>query len=703
MTALPAAPHEPTRQVDQVDDYHGEKIADPYRWLEDTYSPETAEWIAAQNTVTQEWLGRVKSREEIRARLSQLWDFPKFGVPFERGGRWFQMRNSGLLNQAILYVMEAPDAEGRVLLDPNTLAEDGTVAVSSIAVTEAGDLLAYSTSEGGSDWQTWRVRDVASGEDLPDLIEWSKFSGASWRKDGSGFYYCALEKPASGSEFLEATSPRWVAFHRIGTAQSADEIIYFNPDEPEWGPRAQVSDDGRYLLISISHGTKQEEQLHVLDLEEEGAQLRPLVDDFESKAIYVTNKGSTFYLLTEYEAERQRLVAVELDNPGREAWRDVVSEADSLLLGVSFAGGRFVCHYLEDACSAAKVFELDGSPAGEIELPPISSIVTVGEDSGFEGTAESNLVHFVISSFLDSGSVYQHDLASGETRQIWSAEATFDKSQFVSEQVFVEASDGARIPLFLTRRKDLTPSGGVPVFLYAYGGFDISITPTYSVMWTAFFERGGLLAVACLRGGGEYGRSWHSAGMRENKQRVFDDFADCARHLVDSGWSNTRRIAINGASNGGLLVGASLTQHPELFGAAVADVGVLDMLRFHKFTIGWAWKSDFGDPDIEEEYRWVRAYSPLHNVRAGVHYPPVLITTGDHDDRVVPGHSFKFAARLQEAQLEEPEKAPEPILIRIETSAGHGHGMPTSKAIAWATDILSFVEGALGLSEVDAG
>ncbi len=698
MTALPMASHQPAARSGQVDDYHGEKVADPYRWLEDTYSAETASWIAQQNEVTEDWLARVSSREEIRARLFELWDFPKFGVPFSRGRRWFQMRNSGLQNQSVLYVMERPDEKGRVLLDPNELSEDGTVAVEGFAVTEDGSRLAYSTSVGGSDWQTWHVREVDSGQDLPDLVEWSKFSVASWRKDGSGFYYGQLDRPAPGGEYLEATSPRRVAFHRLATVQKEDEVVFERPDQPEWGPTGQVSDDGRYLLVSISHGTRPAEQLHLLDLERPEEGFRPIVSDFASKALYVTNQEKTFYLLTDYGAERQRLVAVDLDNPARENWQEVIGGQDALLLGVAQGGGKFICHYLEDACSRLRVFEMDGRFSHDVDLPAVCSIVTEREGSGIEARADSSLVHFGVVSFLDSGSVYEHDLETKRTTVIWQADAKLDREAFSSEQVFVTADDGARIPLFLTRRKDLGPSGEVPTLLYGYGGFDIPLTPNYSVTWSAFVDRGGLLAVACLRGGGEYGQGWHEAGMRENKQRVFDDFADCARHLVSAGWTKANRLAINGGSNGGLLVGASITQHPELFGAAVADVGVLDMLRFHKFTIGWAWKSDYGDPDVEEEYRWVRAYSPLHNISPGRRYPPIMITTGDHYDRVVPGHSFKFAATLQHAQAEDPVASPGPVLLRVETSGGHGHGLPTAKAIARATDTLSFLEAALQMA-----
>jgi prolyl oligopeptidase len=686
------------RRADQVDDYHGELVADPYRWLEDTNAAETTAWIQAQNEVTERWLSHVKTREEIGRRLSELWDYPRFKAPFERAGRWFQLRNSGLQNQDVLYVMESAEDDGHVLLDPNQLSADGTVAVQSFDVTEDGELLAYATSTAGSDWMSWHVREVATGQDRPDVVEWSKYSGASWLKDGSGFYYGAFEPPTAGAEYLEAADAPKVGFHRLGTPQREDEIVFEAPEEPDWTSDAVVSDDGRFAVISISKGTAPEAQLRVLDLEHPGNGLRALVDDFSSKASYVTNVGATFYLLTDDGAERQRIVAVDLDNPGRARWREVIAESTALLLAARHCNGLLVCHYLQDACSRLAVFGFDGSRVRDVPVPGVSSLLADYDNAGFEGRPDSPTLHFVSTSFIDSGSLWEHDLSSGETRLVRAASARIDPRTLVSEQVFVTADDGAAIPLFLTRRRDVQPNGEVPVLLYGYGGFDISMTPRFSVSWAAFMERGGLLAVAALRGGGEYGRTWHRAGMLANKQRVFDDFCDCSRWLTASGWSRSGRIAINGGSNGGLLVGACVTQHPELFGAAVADVGVFDMLRFHRFTIGWAWKSDFGDPDEPEQYRWLRAYSPLHNVEAGRRYPPILLTTGDHDDRVIPGHSFKFAATLQAAaDSDEAGSGPQaPVLVRTETSAGHGHGLPTTKAIALATDVLAFIEETVG-------
>ena len=691
-------PPVPARRADEVDDHHGELVADPYRWLEDTNAPETKAWIEAENELTEEWLSKVTAREEIRRRLSELWDYPRFKAPFERGGHWFQLRNSGLQNQDVLYVMADAEDDGVVLLDPNELSPDGTVAVTKFDVTEDGTLLAYATSGAGSDWMTWHVREVATGRDRPDLVEWSKYSRASWLKDGSGFYYAAVDPPTPGAEYLEAAGPQKLCFHRLGTQQSEDEIIFKPPDESEWTLEAVVSEDGRFAVISISEGTAPEAQLRVLDREHPERGLRPLVSDFSSKASYVTNVGSTFYLLTDDKAERQRIVAVDLEDPERARWREVIPEATALLLAARHCGGLLVCHYLEDACSKLAVFGFDGSHLGDIPVPEVSSLLADFGEAGFEGHPDSSELHFAVTSFIDSGSLWEHDLESGETRLVRPPAAHVDPQSLVSEQVFVTADDGVAIPLFLTRRRDVSPNGDVPALLYGYGGFDIPMTPQFDVSWAAFVERGGVFAMAVLRGGGEYGRSWHRAGMLASKQRVFDDFCDCARWLDASGWSRPGRIAINGASNGGLLVGACITQHPELFGAAVADVGVFDMLRFHRFTIGWAWKSDYGDPDDPEQYRWVRAYSPLHNVHAGRRYPPILLTTGDHDDRVIPGHSFKFAATLQAAaERRDASSGPlAPVLVRTETSAGHGHGLPTTKAIAKATDLLAFIEGTVG-------
>jgi prolyl oligopeptidase len=684
---VPGHPYPMAHRGDVVDELHGELVDDPYRWLEDTDAPETVAWIEAENAVTEAYLAAVASREEIRARLTALWDYPKLGVPFERAGRYFQFRNSGLQDQAVLYVMTSLDDEGAVLLDPNELSPDGTVAISGAEVSQDGALLAYATSLSGSDWMTWHVRDVDTRTDLTDTLAWSKFSTASWRHDGSGFYYGAMERPAEGEELVEESRVLRVLFHRLGTDQDEDTVVFAEADEPEWMPSGTVSDDGRYLVVTIQRGTFPESQLRVLDLEDPDARLRVLVGDFAVKATVVANDGATFYLLTDDRAERQRVVATTLDEPGRDAWREIVPEDDATLLDVAACGGRLLLHHLRDAHSVLSVHELDGTYVRDIPLPGLSSL------SGLSGRPESSLVCFGTSSFTESGSLWCHDLASGATELLRGSVAAFDSASFVTERAVATSDDGTAVPMFLTHRRDVVADGDVPVLLYGYGGFEVPLTPGFSVTQAVWMERGGLLAVANLRGGGEHGRAWYDQGRLAHKQNVFDDFAACARHLVDAGWTRPARIAINGASNGGLLVGACLTQHPDLYGAAVPEVGVLDMLRFHKFTIGWAWTSDFGDPEDPEQYLWLRSYSPLHHVVEGTHYPATLVMTGDHDDRVVPGHSFKFAAALQRAQAGDA-----PVLVRVETAAGHGAGKPTSKVVAERTDLLAFLDSTIGRS-----
>jgi prolyl oligopeptidase len=682
----------PARMGGDVDNYHGEQISDPYRWLETTTDPETISWIKAENELTESFLAAVPARQSIREQLTGLWDYPRADVPLERGGRWFQSRNPGLAAQPVLYVMDRPGATGDVLLDPNTLSADGTTSVSVVSVSHDGALVAYATSDGGSDWLTWRVRDVATGEDLADVIEWSKFSGAAWRGDGSGFFYGAMEPTSAGAEYLEANAPSRILFHRLGMSQDADDVVFAAPEEPSWMPYAEVTDDGRFLVVTIERAAGFETQLHALDLHEPAAPLQPLVGDFESVNVVVTNVGTTFYLLTDHGAERNRLVAVDLESPGRENWREVVGESDDTLESAYHYGGQLVCHYLRDAHSVLCVHALDGSYLRDIPLPGIASLTGDSQDRwAISGRPRSDLMHFKAMSFTHSGAIWQHDLATGQTRQIDPSSARINPADFITEQVFVASADGTRVPVFLTRRQDVRPDGQVRVLLYAYGGFDIAITPSFSPLMAAWVEHGGLLAVANLRGGGEYGRAWHEAGRRANKQNVFDDFCACALWLATSGWSQRDRIAIMGGSNGGLLVGACMTQHPELFGACVPQVGVFDMLRFHKFTIGWAWTGEVGSPDNPDEYQWLRGYSPLHNVRPETRYPATMLLTGDHDDRVVPGHSFKFAAALQAAQ-----GGDQPILIRVDTAVGHGAGKPTAKAIAADTDVLAFLEAVLG-------
>jgi prolyl oligopeptidase len=665
-------------------------VEDPYRSLEDPDDPAIQAWVKAENELTEEILSAVPSRDEIRARITTLWDYPKAGVPFERGDRWFQMRNAGLQAQSVLWVAPSPTEEGRVLIDPNEFSPDGTVSLTGLGVTDDGSLVAYATSAGGSDFLTWRVRRVDTAEDLPDTVEWSKFSGAAWTEDGAGFFYNAVARPDAGAELRQSTAEARVMYHLVGTSQEEDELVFEAPDHPDWIPSADVTDDGRYLVVSITRGTGTEQRVLVKDLAA-GGDFLALVPEFEARADVFANTGGTFYLVSDKDAENGRVVAIELDRPGV-IDREVIPETGDTLLDAHLYGGRLVCHYLHDAHSVLRVFDLAGNHDHDVPLPGFISLVADPiRGASVAGRREKDVVHYQVVSFTESGALWSHDLVSGTTTEIRSSAAAVDPTRFITEQVFVRSKDGTRVPMFVTRRIDVQPDGEVPVLLYGYGGYNVPITPSFSVTFAAWLDRGGLLAVANLRGGGEYGRSWHDAGRLANKQNVFDDFCACAAWLGgESGWSRAGRVAIWGASNGGLLVGACVTQQPSLFGAGVADVGVFDMLRFHLWTIGWAWKSDYGDPDVESDRQQLLAYSPLHNVRAGVCYPPVMLLTGDHDDRVVPAHSYKFAAALQEAQGCDRQ-----ILLRVETSAGHGLGKPTMKLIAEATDRLAFLDLAL--------
>jgi prolyl oligopeptidase len=682
----------PTKTGLATEDYHGELVADPYRWLEATSDPQTVAWIAAQNDLTQNVLRQVAERPAIESKLAELASYAKYGVPFERGGRWFQFRSSGLQNQPVLYLLERPGDDGDVLLDPNSLSADGTAAVSSAAVSSDGRLLAYSISESGSDWQTWRVRDVSTGLDLDDVIEWSKFSTAAWRKDGAGFYYSAPERPPAGAEYLAEIGKRRILYHQLGTDQAEDVFVWENPADSNFHSDAQVSEDGRFLIISSFLGTAPQAKIYVGELTDPDSELIPLIDDFDSTAEVVSTEGTTFYLVTDFQAERKRLVAVALDQPDRSHWVEVVSEQPDTLLAAYFFGGRFVCHYLRNAYSVLRVHAADGKFLSEIALPKYSFVADAcKQGDGISGRSGSDLMHFGLTSFAESGSLWSYRLSTGEISLTMRSTAALDPADFTVEQVEVISADGTALTMFLARRRDLEPTGDQPVLLYGYGGFDVPMTPSFAVPQAGWLAMGGLLAVANLRGGGEYGRAWHDAGRLAVKQNVFDDLCACARWLESAGWSRPSRIAIYGRSNGGLLVGACLTQHPELFGACVAGVGVLDMLRFHRFTVGRAWIADYGDPDDPDQYRWLRAYSPLHNLKPGQRYPATLLLTGDHDDRVVPGHSFKFAAALQAAQSGDA-----PVLIRVETAAGHGAGKPVAKVVAEAADMLAFLRLALG-------
>jgi prolyl oligopeptidase len=675
----------PSRVAEQVDDYHGTLVPDPYRWLEDADSVETQAWIRAQNELTFAYLSTIACRQRITRRLTEMWDYPKMSAPFKRGGRYFQFRNKGLQNQDVLYVLEAAGDAGRVLLDPNTLSTDGTVALSSLSVSEDGRLLAYATAASGSDWQEWRVRDIASGQDTADLLRWSKFSTAAWLHDGSGFYYGRYAAPAAGEALAGTNYNQQLYLHRIGTDQSDDTLVYERPDHKDWIFAPSVSDDGRYLVLHVGEGTDSRNRVFYQELAA-GPGFVELIGELEAAYDFVGSEGSRFYFRTDLDSSRGRLIAIDTTAPEKPNWRSVIPESDDVLENVAMARDRFVAVYLHHAHHRLRVYDLEGRQLGDIATPGISALLALNAHR------DDDEIFYAFHSFTIPPTNYRGDLSADTATLLESPAVEFDAGPYQTRQAFVTAKDGTRVPLFLVHRRDMPYDGSNPGLLYGYGGFDIPMTPSFVISWAAWLELGGVLAVASLRGGGEYGEKWHRGGMLDKKQNVFDDFIACAEYLIAQRISSPQKLAIQGRSNGGLLVGACLTQRPELFGAALPAVGVLDMLRFHKFTNGWAWVSDYGSAEDPEQFQTLFAYSPLHNIRPGAAYPPTLIYTADHDDRVVPGHSFKFAATLQAAQGGEG-----PILIRIDSKAGHGMGKPTSALIAEQADNWAFLAHALGM------
>jgi len=675
-----------TRQQEHVDDYHGTLVPDPYRWLEDPDSEETRAWIRAQNQLTFGWLERLPTRERLRTRLEQVWNYERYGLPQARRGRYFFSRNDGLQNQSVLYWSDGLAGEPQVLLDPNQLAPDGTVALTGVVPSDDGTLVAYGLARAGSDWQEWHVRDVAAGKDLEDCLRWVKFSSASWTPDGQGFYYSRYDEPPPGEELVAANYYHKLYYHRLGTPQSEDRLVYHRPDQKEWGFAANVTDDGRYLIIEVWRGTEEKHQLFYIDLADPAQQVVELITGFDAAYTFVGNEGSRFFVLTDLDAPRYRLAAIDLAHPEREAWQTVIPERQDVLQQVTHVGGRLFATYLHHAHSRVEMFTTAGEPLGELPLPDLGSV------SGLGGRMDDTETFYAFTNFSTPATIYRYDLATNRSEVFRQPQVPFNPDDFETQQVFCTSKDGTQVPLFVVRRKGLPMDGNAPTLLYGYGGFNISMTPAFSPARIVWLELGGILAVANLRGGGEYGREWHEAGMKEQKQNVFDDFLAAAEYLQQAGYTRRERLAIQGGSNGGLLVAAALTQRPELFGAVICQVGVLDMLRYHKFTIGWAWVGEFGSADDPREFEYLYRYSPLHNLRPGTSYPATLIVTADHDDRVVPAHSFKFAAALQRAQ-----GGPAPILIRIAESAGHGAGKPTTMLIEEQADIYAFLMQTLGI------
>ena len=665
---------------EQVDNYHGMAIADPYRALEDPDTEATKAWVEAQNQVTFSYLNEIPAREKIKQRLTKLWDYEKYGTPFKEGESYFYFKNDGLQNQSVLYTLPTLDAEPRIVLDPNQLSEDGTIALSGISISENGQLLAYGLSSSGSDWQEWKVRNIATGEDLQDHLQWIKFSGASWTHDHQGFFYSRYDEPNEKTKLEDVNYYQKLYYHQLGTPQSTDILIYHRPDEKEWGFTGNVTEDGKYLIISIWLGTDSKNLVFYKDLTNQNSEVIELINQFSANYSFIDNDDHVFYFRTDFNSPKGRVIAIDTRKSTPENWQEIIPQAVETLESVSVLNNQFVADYLQDAHSQIKIFNLKGNFIREVELPGI------GAASGFSGKRYDTETFYSFTSFTTPGTIYRYDMKTGKSELFCQPEVDFNADEYETKQVFYASKDGTKVPMFITHKKGIKLDGNNPTYLYGYGGFNISLTPSFSVSLLIWLEMGGVYAVPNLRGGGEYGEEWHQAGMKLQKQNVFDDFIAAAEWLIAHNYTQPGKLAIAGGSNGGLLVGTCMTQRPNLFGAALPAVGVMDMLRFHKFTIGWAWVAEYGSSENAEEFATLYAYSPLHNLKPGTAYPATLITTADHDDRVVPAHSFKFAAALQAAHGGDA-----PVLIRIDMKAGHGAGKPTAKIIEEAADKWGFL------------
>jgi len=706
-TSAATATRYPTaRTVNQFDEYHGTQVADPYRWLEDLDTAEARAWIEAENKVTFDHLSKIAGRDAIRQRLTELWNYERYGSPEHYGNRYFYTHNDGLQNQPVLFVTESFDAAPRLLLDPNTLSKDGTVALKSYVVSDDGRYVAYGLSSGGSDWEEWRVLDVDAGKDTDDVLKWVKFSAVAWRRDGTGFFYSRYDEPKAGNVLKVANKFQKLYFHRLGTKQNDDLLIHEQKDQPEWMFGAQVSDDGRYLIVSVSRSTEPKNLVLYRDLaqryqkrvDNEGAAkaagkhakkqqqhfevtpINTLIGDWNASYEFLGNTKETFYFLTDLDAPRYRIVAIDINKPDKANWKEIVPQGQDTLQSARIVNHEIVATYMKDAHSDVQRFDLKGKALGKIALPGLGTATT------FTGRTRDAETFYIYTSYTAPPSVFRYDLKAGHNTLLRAPKVAFDANQFETRQVFYTSKDGTRVPMFITAKKGVAQNGANPTILYGYGGFNIPLQPAFSPALIGWVERGGVYAVANLRGGGEYGRDWHEAGMKLRKQNVFDDFIAAAEYLIKEKYTSPQKLAIRGGSNGGLLVAAAELQRPDLFAAAIPAVGVLDMLRFRDFTIGKAWESDYGSVENADDFKAMYAYSPLHNIKKGANYPATLIITGDHDDRVFPAHSFKYAAALQAA---DPNGKPQ--LIRIETRAGHGQGKPTAMQIEEAADVYAFI------------
>lgn len=672
-----------SKKVDTVDVYFGNEVPDPYRWLEDDMSDETAEWVKAQNEVTQSFLSKIPYREDVEKRLTELWDYPKNSAPFKKGGNFYVFKNDGLQNQSVAYIKGSLDGEEKVILDPNKLSDDGTVSLSNFAPSKDGKYIAYGVSRGGSDWREFYIKDIETGNDLDDHILWAKFSGISWFKDG--FFYSRYPEPKDGDALKGVNENSKVYYHKAGTDQNEDHLVYENTEKPQWGFGTGVTDDDKFLVISVTESTSGN-AFYIKDIEK-CSNVVKIVENFDNDFWIIDHINGKLLVMTNYNAPKYKIIEIDINDFAPEKWVDFIPEKDGVLKSVSLIGGKIIAQYLKDAHSHVEIYDMQGKYQNDLELP------ILGTASGFRGDKEDTFTFYTLTSFTTPSTVYKYDVANNTSEVYQESEVDFNPEEYETKQVFYESKDGTKVPMFIVHKKGIEMNGKNPVLLYGYGGFNISLTPSFSIGRLIWLEQGGIYAMMNLRGGGEYGEEWHDAGTIMKKQNVFDDCIAAAEYLIDENYTSEGKIALQGGSNGGLLVGAVVNQRPELFGAAFPAVGVMDMLRYHKFTIGRYWAADYGtSEDSEEMFKYLLNYSPLHSIKDNVEYPAILVTTADHDDRVVPAHSFKYIATMQEHY-----KGTNPVLIRIETNAGHGAGKPTAKIIEEYSDIYSFMFYNLGV------
>ncbi|MFC6996440.1 prolyl oligopeptidase family serine peptidase [Rufibacter roseus] len=673
-----------TPKENHVDTYHGTQVPDPYRWLEADTADNVAQWVKAQNEVTFDYLDKIPFRDQLKQRLTQLWNYPKYSAPFKEGDYYYFYKNNGLQNQAVLYRQKGLNGEPEVFLDPNKLSEDGTTSLGSLAFSKDARYAVYTTSTGGSDWRDAYVLDVATGKKLQDELHWIKFSGTSWHKDG--FFYSRYAEPTQGSKLANKNEYHKVYYHKIGTPQSQDKLIWEAKEHPLRLLFAGTTEDERYLILTASEGTSNN-SLYVKDLTKANSPIMPLIETFDKEYQVVENIGDKLIVLTNQDAPKYKLVQVDLKNPKPANWKTLVPETDNVLNYASLVGGKLILNYMKDAATLVRVHDTNGKWLHDVQLP------TIGTASGFGGKKEDKTVFYTFTSYTYPSAIYQYDIASNKSTLFRKAEVDVDMEAYETKQIFYTSKDGTKVPMFITHKKGLKLHGTSPTYLYAYGGFNASMTPGFSISRMVWLENGGVLAVANIRGGGEYGEAWHKAGMTPNKQNVFDDFIAAAEYLINQKYTSSEKLAIAGGSNGGLLIGAVANQRPEMFKVALPAVGVMDMLRFHKFTIGWAWVPEYGSSDDPDQFKNLMVFSPIHNIKEGTRYPATLVTTADHDDRVVPAHSFKYIATLQEKAA-----GPGPYLIRVDVKAGHGAGKSTTAQIAEAADVWAFTFYNMGVT-----